>query len=167
MADVCGKMEGACGKILESENLSVVIKKVHRRRRAQQRTRSHRAPEQCRLQSLSARLTEHMKLLYVPKAWDPEEHQYKMERIDVSKPLIDFPQHKIFLELKEFYELCKKQKIFPCDYELYEQPDGRVAMIDFDKFGTWKEDESVEFPWGLVRSKEEIEKFLLSELGGK
>ncbi len=167
MTNVCTNMEGACGKILESEIESVVIKKVHRRRRAQQRTSSHRAPEQCRLQSLSARLTCQMNILYVPKAWDSEEHQYKMERIDVANPILNIPHHPVLTELKIFYELCKTQKIFPCDYELYEQPDGRVAMIDFDKFGTWKEDETVEFPWGLVRNKEEIEKFLLSELEGK
>ncbi len=162
-------MEGACGKILETDCNSVVIKKVHRRKRAQQRTLSHRAPEQYRLQRLTASCSQHMKLLYVPSAWDPEDHQYKMERIDVSNPILDeqIPTHKIIGELKDLYEALKKYGIFPCDYELYQQPDGRVALIDFDKFGTWKGDGSVEFPWGLVRSKEDIETFLLHVLDGK
>ena len=38
--------------------------------------------------------------------------------------------------------------------KLYLQPDGRVALIDFDKFGIWNSDGSVEVPWGETWSDE-------------
>jgi hypothetical protein len=41
------------------------------------------------------------------------------------------------------------KSVFPIDYELYVQPDGRVAMIDFDKFSSYK-DGTITFPWGLT-----------------
>jgi hypothetical protein len=55
-------------------------------------------------------------------------------------------------ELKLFYEKAKETGIFPCDYELYRQPDGRIGLIDFDKFAAWVKTESHEvlFPWGLT-----------------
>jgi hypothetical protein len=53
-------------------------------------------------------------------------------------------------ELKKFYADAKTEGIFPCDYELYKQPDGHIAMIDFDKFGRWEENGIVVFPWGLI-----------------
>jgi hypothetical protein len=72
-----------------------------------------------------------------------------MERIDCTRqvdPLnysLDLKRDIIILYMKtNVYE------IFPCDYELYLQPDGRVALIDFDKFGIWLSDGSVETPWG-------------------
>ena len=73
-----------------------------------------------------------------------------MERIDVSKPLEEPRGHTVLNDLKIFYERAKAAHIFPADYELYIQPDGRVAMVDFDKFGTWEDDGSVVFPWGLT-----------------
>lgn len=52
-------------------------------------------------------------------------------------------------ELQQFYRKGRSLGIYPQDFELYKQPDGRVAMVDFDKFGIWNTDGSVEFPWGL------------------
>jgi hypothetical protein len=154
-------MEGACGKILDTENPAVVIKKVHRRNRAQHRTGSLRAEQQAKRQESSRRLCEELgcELLYVPRAWGAERFQYKMDRIQVDKPieLMDAKNHRVFEELKAFYSQCRKRFIFPADFELYEQPDGRVAMVDFDKFGFWKPNTGeITFPWGLIANDKEL-----------
>lgn len=146
-------MEGACGKILSTDNPAVVLKKVHRRNRAQQRTCSLGAEQQARMQEwargicVQARFT----LLFVPRAWDAEKHSYKMDRIEVNNPLelLATKDHAVLQELKAFYLSAEKHHIFPADFELYVQPDGRVAMVDFDKFASWHNGEIV-FPWGVT-----------------
>lgn len=143
-------MEGACGKIVPTEDEAVVIKRVHRHRGPHKRTSSHRAPAQCRIQQWAHGLLtpkNGFKKLFVPRAWDPEEHQYKMERIDCLVPV---NHSEIAQELKMFYAMAGQQNIFPCDYELYRQTNGRVALIDFDKFAEWRDDGTVVFPWGQV-----------------
>jgi len=154
-------MEGACGKILDTEDPKVVIKKVHRRNRAHYRTGSLRAEQQMRLQECARKACEaaQFKLLFVPKAWGAERFQYKMERIQVDKPLelMDVKNHPVLEELKAFYSLAKRNALFPADYELYVQPDGRVAMVDFDKFGKWLFIRGeVVFPWGQVSKDKEL-----------
>ena len=147
-------MEGANGKILDTENPSVVIKKIHRRHRAQQRTGSLNAEQQARKQEWARVLCykEGFHTLFVPRAWDAERFQYKMDRISVDMPLevFDAKTHPVFAELTTFYKIAKKHHVFPADYELYIQPDGRVAMVDFDKFGLWGTTGEVLFPWGLA-----------------
>ena len=149
-------MQGACGKIILTADPGIVIKKIHRRRGPHTRTSSHRAPEQCRLQSWAHSICTKengFSTLYVPRAWDPQPHQYNMEFIHTDKPV----DHKeISVELQLFYNLAKAEGIFPCDYELYRQPNGSVALIDFDKFAIWREDGSVQFPWGLVLSDPQL-----------
>ena len=153
-------MEGACGKVLGTEDPAVVVKQVYRKARAHRRTTSLRAPEQAKMQAWAHELCvkKTFKTLYVPKAWDAEAHQYKMERIDVSTPveLITVKAHSVLSDLKEFYQQAKQEGIFPADFELYQQADGRVAMVDFDKFGEWKTDGSVVFPWGLQLSNDQV-----------
>jgi hypothetical protein len=149
-------MEGANGKILDTEDPLVVIKKVHRRNRAHHRTGSLTAEQQMVRQESARKACEQagFKVLFVPRAWDAERFQYKMNRIDVTKPLevMEAKTHPVFEELKRFYTIAKGAGIFPADYELYIQPDGRVAMVDFDKFGIWRlsGDGEVVFPWGQV-----------------
>lgn len=143
-------MEGACGKIIDTEDQAVVIKRVHRHKGPHTRTSSHRAPAQFRIQQWAGSILtpkNGFKKLFVPRAWDPEPHQYKMERIDCLVPI---KHSEVAGELKMFYAMAGRQNIFPCDYELYKQQDGRVAMIDFDKFAEWREDGTVVFPWGQV-----------------
>lgn len=146
-------MEGACGKILDTEDPSVVIKKLHRRNRAQQRTCSLSAEEQARKQEWARLLChkEGFQKLFVPRAWDAERFQYKMDRISVDTPLetLEAKNHPVMAELTQFYKAAQQQGVFPADYELYIQPDGRVAMVDFDKFAVWQRDGLVVFPWGL------------------
>jgi hypothetical protein len=158
-------MEGACGKILDTEDPKVVIKKVHRRNRAHQRTCSLTAERQAARQESSRRFCEELgcKLLYVPRAWGAERFQYKMDRICVDTPieLMTAKNHAVFEELQAFYKRCKLRFIFPADFELYEQPDGRVAMVDFDKFALWKPTGEVKFSWGLTV----VDKDILEPLG--
>ena len=162
-------MEGACGRILSTDDPQVVIKKVYRRNRPQQRTSSLRAEEQARTQEWARGICVSLgfKILFVPRAWDAEKHQYKMDRIDVSQPIseVDYKTHKVFPELKTFYAKMKQQGVYPADYELYLQPDGRVAMVDFDKFARWLEGGSVEFPWGLQVPAKQIQETLTFLLG--
>ncbi len=157
------KMEGACGKILDTEDPRVVIKKVHRRNRPQQRTCSLRAPEQARMQKWANNLCheERFRVLYVPRAWDIHDHEYKMERIDVTKPIErkEIASHAVLHDLQLFYKAAKKAKIFPLDFELYEQQDGRVAMIDFDKFSTWEKG-VITTPWGVLFAEPDLIKDL-------
>jgi len=162
-------MEGACGRIVSTDDPQVVIKKVYRKSRPQQRTCSLRAEEQARMQEWArcVCVSLGLKTLFVPRAWDAEKYQYKMDRIDVSQPIseADYKKHKVFADLKAFYTKVKQQGVYPADYELYLQPDGRVAMVDFDKFATWLEDGSVEFPWGLQVPHKQIQETLTFLLG--
>ena len=157
-------MEGACGKILTTDDPNVVIKKVHRRNRPHQRTCSLKAPEQAKMQEWARGIcrSQGFQLLYVPKAWSPDTHSYKMERITTDRPLMptEFQGHPVLAELRTFYTVAKDQGVFPADYELYIQDDGRVAMIDFDKFGSWLPDGSMKFPWGLMLLSEQVNTIL-------
>lgn len=104
-------------------------------------------------------------LLFVPRAWDAEKYQYKMEWIDTSYPLMDVKGHPVLQDLKAFYSKTRDLSIFPADYELYIQPDGRVAMIDFDKFATILSDGSIRFPWGLQMTADQVREHLKILLG--
>lgn len=147
-------MEGACGKILTTEDPNVVLKKVYRRNRPQQRSCSLRAEAQATMQECMRNLCvqEKLDLLYVPRAWDAEKHSYKMDRIEVDKPLevTATLDAGVLKELRRFYRAAMAQGIFPLDYELYLQRDGRVAMVDFDKFSVWNKEGTITFPWGVT-----------------
>ena len=54
---------------------------------------------------------------------------------------------KLENDLKLLYAAGFKSGYYPADFELFRQPDGSVAMVDFDKFGWWREDGAVRFPW--------------------
>ncbi len=148
-------MEGACGKILATEDPKVVVKKVHRRNRPQQRTCSLGAEQQARMQDWirSLCLKENFQILYEPRAWDAEKYSYKMDRIQIDSPVeISVSLDAALLkELQTLYRVSLAKGIIPIDYELYRQSDGRVAMVDFDKFSTWKEG-IITFPWGVTQS---------------
>jgi len=160
-------MEGANGKILPTELEGVVIKKVHRRNRAHQRCGTLTAEQQMKKQQNCREICRAIgsTILFVPRAWDAGRFQYKMERICTDKPIeiVDAKDHPVFNDLKAFYAKCKRHFMFPADFELYEQPDGRVAMVDFDKFGLWKPSGEIKFPfpWGETVN----EKDLLEPLG--
>lgn len=158
------KMEGACGKILSTENPQVVLKKIHRRNRPQQRTSSLRAEKQAEIQEWARGVCESLscKVLYVPRAWDAGRFEYKMDRINTDNPLhlSDVRAHPVLTDIKAFYGAAQKASVFPADYELYIQPDGRVAMVDFDKFARWSQDGTVLFPWGQQMSLQQVKELL-------
>jgi len=142
-----GVMEGACGKIVEEAN-GTVVKKIHSHLKS--RAKCHGAEKQCEIQQWASQLLtpeNGFTTLYVPRAWGAQKRQYSMEKIHCVEEVTPAEVE----ELKLFYAKAKEVGIFPCDYELYRQPGGRVAMIDFDKFAFWKGG-SVVFPWGMVWS---------------
>jgi len=152
-----GVTEGACGKILDTDDPKTVIKKIHRH--LKHRSKCLNAEKQCQIQIWANELltpANGFSILYTPRAWYQAEdrRQYRMERIDCSHEMDAFSASAATTaELKLFYEKAKEAGIFPCDYELYRQSDGRVALIDFDKFGSWTEKDEVVFPWGLIWTK--------------
>lgn len=155
-------MQGACGIILDTDDPNVVIKKIYRKSKGNHRIKSHRAREQYRLQQWAHNVLKNSWTLFVPQAWNPEDHQYMMERIDVSDPIshdLMGVDKDLYKELAAFYAEGKKTGIYPMDFELYRQADGRIAMVDFDKFGVWNEDKSVTFPWGLYWSAKETQDY--------
>jgi hypothetical protein len=102
-------------------------------------------------------------LLYTPQAWycalapamfpNPELYyqnnshkQYEMERIDVSNQILDMPPD-IAAECAAYEKAVKGESLWPRGYELFRQPDGRVALISFGRFGRWDRT-TIEFPWG-------------------
>ncbi len=145
-------MEGACGRIISTDDPTVVIKHVYRRNRPQQRSCSLRAEEQARMQEWARGICVKggFQLLFVPRAWDAEKHSYKMDRIQVDKPLelTEVKDNAVLEELKAFYAAAMAVCIFPLDYELYIQPNGTIAMVDFDKFSSWHNG-TITFPWGV------------------
>jgi hypothetical protein len=149
--------EGACGKILDTDNRTIVIKQVHRHLKNKAKCLS--AEKQCEMQIWAHELltpANGFSVLYTPRAWyQGHRHQYYMDRIDCSHEVDPFSASAATTaELKLFYEKAASVGIFPCDYELYRQRDGRVALIDFDKFGAWSSSrDQVVFPWGLIWTK--------------
>jgi hypothetical protein len=77
------------------------------------------------------------KILYTPRPLGCLGNSYKMERIDdramiVGAAVATMPA--LVEELARLYEELGQRNITPNDFELYLQADGRVALIDFDKF---------------------------------
>jgi hypothetical protein len=148
-------MEGASGKIVDTENANVVMKILHTHR---SKTKSLTAREQAKMQRWAETLTRDFAHLFVPEVIEVFDKKYSMKRVDVSKPLymLEIQTHPVFPEIQKFFQLCRKEGIYPADFELYEQKDGRVALLDFDKFATWKKDGSIVFSWGQTLSAEEV-----------
>jgi hypothetical protein len=90
-----------------------------------------------------------------------------MQRIDCSRPvnILSNDIDGLNQELAIFYIKAMAYEIFPCDYELYLQDDGRVALVDFDKFGTWNSDGSVDVPWGETWTDEFVSAVVDQVLG--
>jgi hypothetical protein len=138
-------MEGSCGKIIILNN-QIVNKIVHRSKNKTHFINSLRAPQQYHLQKLCSSITQTYSTLFVPKVYSYDTNSYRMERIDVSQYI--HPNDVDTDELINFYNDCKKYNIYPADFELYKQPNGKIALIDFDKFGVYINDTTIEFPWG-------------------
>jgi len=125
-------MEGACAKILEESPTKV--RKVLKRFQDRQ---SLPVREQAYVQQLARAVVEDNKLssLVVPCVYEVDGKSYVMDRIDDSKPLYEVtnPKADLLVDLKLFLQYMEKKGYIMNDIECYVQPDGRVAIIDFDK----------------------------------
>ena len=85
------------------------------------------------------------RILTTPSVSD-DQNYYIMDRIDTSKPiwLGDTESYSIYdanliidlrRELVRFWTIMWNNNFAPWDFELYLQPDSRVMMIDYDKYG--------------------------------
>ena len=149
---------GAVGSVLATDQTGLVVKRIHRRLKHRAQCLDARA--QCAMQQWCASLltpSNGFSVLFTPRAWlsdSAAKRQYVMEQIDCLSELSPLaatanPQSPEATELKLFYEMAQAAGIFPCDYELYRQQDGRIALIDFDKFSQFANGE-VTLPWGAT-----------------
>lgn len=84
------------------------------------------------------------RLLFTPRPLGCKEKEYSMEAVEDSHLIYsENYSEELKTELKEFYVDLARHGFFPHDFELYLQVDGRVAMIDFEKFGEWVNSEEV------------------------
>jgi hypothetical protein len=81
------------------------------------------------------------KIIYTPTTITYNAKEYIMDAINDGYLIMagDYDD-KLTAELQEFYRDMRHHTFFPHDFELYLQPDGRVAMVDFDKFGQYDRD---------------------------
>jgi RIO-like serine/threonine protein kinase len=125
-------MEGACG-ILRDEGDGIVRKMIKR---------SHRgasAETQFDLQEMACEICHknNFQAIFVPQVYELEKRSYTMDRIDDSYSYeskescenIDFVR-----ELRVFFKEFIDLGYVPADFECYKQKDGRISIVDFDKF---------------------------------
>lgn len=113
--------EGSTSYIYSVDNKT--IKKVLKRK-----TKGLSAHEQFKIQLTAYTITHNFKTLFVPKPISWDTHSYTMQKIDVSEPI------GTCSELEDFIEQMKQHGYVAFDYEMYLQPDGRIALIDFGRF---------------------------------
>ena len=125
-------MEGACAKIMEESPTKV--RKVLKRFQAKE---SLPIAEQVRVQQIARAVVEGNKLstLMVPCVYEVDRKSYVMDRIDDSKPLYEVtnPKADLIVDLRSFLQRMEQKGYVMNDIECYVQPNGRVAIIDFDK----------------------------------
>jgi hypothetical protein len=128
-------MEGATSTITNLGN-GWVRKTMKRKAKG---TKIHPIQKQLEIQKWSAdTLTpaNGFKLLYTPRAKaNAASNSYQMEMIDDSKQISRIELPELESELIAYFQLAKKNGYMPSDFELYEQPNKRVALLDFDKYG--------------------------------
>lgn len=91
-------------------------------------TKGLTAYEQFKIQSIAHKITCDFKELFVPKSLSWSKYSYTMEYVDTNKPV------NTSTELNEFCKIIKQYGYIAFDYEMYLQPDGRIALIDFGRF---------------------------------
>ncbi len=60
-------------------------------------------------------------------------YRYRMRRVDTSNPISLFEMPHLLPEVCSLWKLMWRNGFALYDFELYLQPDGRVAILDFDK----------------------------------
>jgi hypothetical protein len=132
--------EGNNGRIYETP---YGIKKIQKRRSA-----GHDILTQKRIHRITEVTVYELKLqkLFVPSLNLENGDEYEMQRISTQKIIYPgAPNHGELLRSDEFEQLVTELSMLwialwnrgfaAWDYELFLQPDGRIALIDFDKFG--------------------------------
>lgn len=135
------KMEGTCGKLKDETN--GIVRKILKKN-----YRGTSAMQQFYLQKLAYDIVINNKLqiISIPKVFDYNENSYTMEKIDDSKPYYteDSSLNNDFKkELLIFYKEFEKQKYFPNDFECFIQKDGKISIVDFDKFIKIQENQNI------------------------
>ncbi len=104
------------------------------------------------------------KILFTPQARSSSVHNsYEMEMIDVSDPVVKIDEKDLQAEIETYFRLAKAAGVYPSDFELYRQSNGRVALVDFDKFGRIS-GKTVDFPYRAPVSLNTIpEEYLYTE----
>lgn len=74
-----------------------------------------------------------------------KNNSYEMEKIDIGSPVEKIPV-PLRTEILDYFKAAKANGYYPSDFELFLQPDGRVALLDFDKYGIIR-DGIVVFPF--------------------
>jgi hypothetical protein len=88
-------------------------------------------------------------ILFTPPARaSTSSNSYEMGLIDTSNPIVQIDTPELEAELELYFKKAKNAGYYPSDFELYLQSDGRIALVDFDKFGTiHSETRTVVFPY--------------------
>lgn len=88
-------------------------------------------------------LSRGYEILYTPAAREFKNNSYEMEK--VVPTVIENVENGTPLakELINYIAAALKAGIVPQDFDLYQQPDGKVSLLDFDKFGTVKGDKAL------------------------
>jgi len=127
--------EGAYGRII-STGLDTVAKIPHRR----VPKGSLSLDEQKAIHAAVLQETTSYTVLTAPRLVHSD--RYEMARIDVEKIIflgcqgnvVEVNTALLVSELATLWRALYKKGYIAWDFELYLQPDGRVAMVDFDKF---------------------------------
>jgi hypothetical protein len=88
-------------------------------------------------------LSRGYEILYTPSARELKKNSYEMEKIVPS--VIEQVKNGTPLakEIINYIAAALKDGIVPQEFELYQQPDGKVALLDFDRYGTVKGDKAL------------------------
>ena len=168
--------DGAIGRMLDEGASARIFEYAHfpahyvvKQQKRQARGSTHPPNFQQKIQQWSYQIVQppNFQTLRVPAAFEistsPKATSYVMERIDTSQPenlenVQNVPQ-QLIKDLFLYYFLCSRQGYFPNDYELYKQPDGKYALVDFDKFGIFISSEKIEFPYHQIIHVRQAEQY--------
>jgi hypothetical protein len=159
--------EGTSGRIIATNDPCIVIKHLWKRNTAHHTTKTHSSKKQCIIQQWANKLCTSkngFSVLRVPNAWGAKKAEYRMQTIDTKTPIYPdkyryYPQ--LISDLKLLYMYGFRDGYYPYDFELYEQEDGTIQMIDFDKFGIWNTDGSVLMSWGDTWDEYTVQKRIM------
>jgi hypothetical protein len=158
--------DGATGRLIDEGASARIFEYTHypthyvvKQQKRQARNSTHPPAFQQKIQQWSYDIVKppNFTLLRVPAAFEistsPKATAYVMERIDTSHPNTLQEENQppqLVKEILLYYFLCSQQGYFPNDYEIYKQPDGYYALVDFDKFGIFITSEKIEFPYHQI-----------------